>query len=954
MREYQEAARRHRLRQPQRAKLVTRTAIVLLAVALARLAYQPGSSTSLPDWVLYSTIGAIVLAAVAIPWPFSESEEPGEERGEEWTSTLIGGGCIVIPTVIAMYCWSLEPFRSNQEFVRTSSTWAAFFWVAGMTTGVFYLWRLRPPSGARNMSTQTWVLVVVESLLVLAILDLALALRVWQLGSVPEGIWFDEADSANAAQRMLSLPFQPFGPGNFGHNPSLYFYIVDVTMKLAGQTVGGIRLASALLGTIAVAAVYLLGRRLGGASYGMCAAILLAFGKWAIDFSRFGMPNIAALALISVGFFFLALAMLRPRAIWFALSGLTLGLSMLTYTGGFLSAGIVSTAVVCLRLLTDRGFRHQAWPCALLLPVGLFVGAAPLIVALRLDPDYTLKRVREVSLFTEYSDLQDRTSYFFSNLRLHLFMFTVQGDSNGRHNLPSSPMLDTTTATLFLLGLGMCIRRIGYWFSQLLLLWLGASLLGGILSLSFEAPQGARTLGAIAPIALIAALPLTAFSRWLWAIVTRMPAVGGVSGVTVSGRRVALSLTVVGAIVLVPLGVAAHDNYNEYFNTHQADASSWAAMGGMQALIGRAALELQAQGYSVRIPPEFAGDIALLLAAHGESFTAYDPEIPVTPPVSAGGLALIIPSTSADVLSNVTRSYPGATVVALTPAKEPANVQAHAVLITQQDVEADIGATATFGSGSFAVTIEHATGAVPWPASVRLDAAVAISATLMLSEAQEAAPVSYRVSGIESGYLTIDGESWPISMSGTPRIVLGAGNHSFVAQGHGKAAEELRIEEQIVQGTWLPVPGQSLESPGLPTGGLLGIYYATGDLTGQPSFAKVDQFVNSYYQTAPGNLNFPFSVRWLGSLDVTSSGTYAFLLDSTGPSALFVDGRSILTSGAIGGVQVGTVFLTVGAHAMRVDYRATGSYLHCYLKWQPPGQAGIEPIPPSVTQPAHL
>src|SRR5262249_57989021 len=79
--------------------------------------------------------------------------------------------------------------------------------------------------------------------------------------------------------------------------------------------------------------------------------------------------------------------------------------------------------------------------------------------------------------------------------------------------------LDPVTGALFLLGLGMCVRRIRHWFYQLLLLWLATTMLSGILSLDFEAPQAARSVGALAPLMLIAALPLVLLARTVWSTV---------------------------------------------------------------------------------------------------------------------------------------------------------------------------------------------------------------------------------------------------------------------------------------------------------------------------------------------------------------------------------------------------------------------------------------------------
>src|SRR5579872_5324247 len=115
----------------------------------------------------------------------------------------------------------------------------------------------------------------------------------------------------------------------------------------------------------------------------------------------------------------------------------------------------------------------------LLLPLGLLVGAAPLLTAIWLDAQFTLDRLQTAGLFNEYATWAQRLPALGWNIRAHLLMFTVFGDRTGRHNLPGAPMLDPVTGACFLLGLGIAMRRIRHWFSQILLLWLVASLLGG-------------------------------------------------------------------------------------------------------------------------------------------------------------------------------------------------------------------------------------------------------------------------------------------------------------------------------------------------------------------------------------------------------------------------------------------------------------------------------------------
>ncbi len=142
-------------------------------------------------------------------------------------------------------------------------------------------------------------------------------------------------------------------------------------------------------------------------------------------------------------------------------------------------------------------------------------------------------------------------------------------------------------------------------------------------------------------------------------------------------------------------------------------------------------------------------------------------------------------------------------------------------------------------------------------------------------------------------------------------------------------------------------------SPNVPTGGLLGLYYPGPTIEGAPVLERVDQTVDTYYQTPPPNTQFPFSARWLGTLNAATGGLYQFALDSTGPSRLYIDGALVVAGGPGASATTATATLRPGLHLIRVDYNATGSYLHCYLTWAPPGQSALSALPPSATQPAH-
>ncbi|MGH2411751.1 MAG: hypothetical protein ACRDGS_15515, partial [Chloroflexota bacterium] len=397
-------------------------------------------------------------------------------------------------------------------------------------------------------------------------------------------------------------------------------------------------------------------------------------------------------------------------------------------------------------------------------------------------------------------------------------MFTVAGDANGRHNLPGAPMLDPVTGACFLLGLGIAIRSIRHWFSQILLLWLLASMLGGILSLDFEAPQGARTVGATAPIALLAALPLAAIARliWLWiaeapAVLSRLRSRNAASPRSISGYAGVVGVLIAAVVACVPLGVALSTNINDYFNLHADDASSWSARGGMQAVTGRAAARLASEGYVVRVSPSIAGDPALEWAAGQIPLAAYDPNVPVPFPVPAGGLALIIPTTEPDVIANVHDSYPDLPLIPLTPAYDKHAVVAKVMTISAAEGARNAGLTMTFGSGVSAFSIQHAAGGAPWPQGSGPDTPVWLSGTLVIGGDRVWTPLSFRVLGVRHGTIAIDGTVWKDAATGTGPILLGAGNHSLAVQSVGQNGLSVALEwapgdQPGTEATWSLVP----------------------------------------------------------------------------------------------------------------------------------------------------
>ncbi len=650
------------------------------AVVLALAGQHQSPRDHVPPWVVAVTVLAIALAAAALPDPIPHADRPSGAASPRPASRPALALSPLLPTLAlglpAALIWNAQTFTPAHVLAGDASSFAAALWIAGLILALATAWRVGRPAGSTlaaaratkgDADTPSWRLL--PPILLAATLLAALMLRLWHLASLPFGLWIDEADSLSNAQALSHLPFQPYAPGNYGHTPSLYAYAQAVAIHFLGTGIFSIRLASALFGVLGVLAAFALARAVGGPACGLIAAVLLAVSAWSITISRLGMSNIAAPALLGLGVWALYTAILSPAGFWFMLSGVFLGLAMMTYVGSL--ATIVAVAgFLALKLYLDLRYRRAGgWPAALLLPAGFLLAALPLLVAAHLDPAYYSARANSVALSHEYAGWARFLPALARNAGRHLLMFTTSGDQNGRQNLPGAPMLDPITGACFLLGAGIAARHLSRPVYQLLLLWIVAALSGGILALDGEAPQSLRSLASMIPAVVLAALPLLL----LWQARD-------------APRPLRVCPALPALLLVVLLGLAGWVNVDRYFSTQATSLAAWEAGGGARMLAGRETITLRRQGYTVLVDPALATGISgleypTLRYDAGGDVPLLDPAQPIPRHRARLSLALIVAPERTSLRLTLQRRYPHATAVALTPDFDHRAVEAWVILL---------------------------------------------------------------------------------------------------------------------------------------------------------------------------------------------------------------------------------------------------------------------------------
>ncbi len=397
--------------------------------------------------------------------------------------------------------------------------------------------------------------------IVVLLLLLGAALRCWDVGRVPPGLYHDEAQHGLDALQVLESHHVPlYFPANNGREP-LYIWLVTVAVAVLGRTPLAVRFPACLVGMLTLAAFYDLARVLWGRRAGRWALAVLAVTFWHVHLSRVGFRAVL-LPLFTSLWMAQAVRGLRrnSRRHWLA-AGALYGASWYSY---------IAARFTPLALLMLGGYvwwtstpdqRRKLVPS-----VGWFVLAA-LIVLLPLGgytllhPAVVLQRTGQVSVFDTAINGGDLWGTVWRHTRRTAAMFVLRGDRIWRHNLAWRPVWGPALGLAFVLGVGLALaswrRDLG---AAIALLWTAVMALPTLLA--EDAPHFLRAVGVLPTAALLPTLGL------LW-LRDRLPG---------AWRRIPLLLLGIG------LGLTGYDYFAVYARAPQT--YQWLE-GGAVALAGK-------------------------------------------------------------------------------------------------------------------------------------------------------------------------------------------------------------------------------------------------------------------------------------------------------------------------------------------------------------------------------
>lgn len=365
---------------------------------------------------------------------------------------------------------------------------------------------------------------------------LALILRVWNLGIIPEAIDEDEMALGYYAYSLVKngtdeygnrfpLYFESIGDYKYG----VYSYFAAIPIFFLGLNPFSTRLIAAIAGSLSVLAIYYLVLRLyKKKNMAVLASFILAISPTHIHFSRVAYNNVLGLlfAIISVYFFVKFIEEGMKKDVSFSL--LFFVLSIFTYQAFriFMPVFFVLLLISLFRSIPKKRIKTA----------GGFVVVLIFIVVLSLIPPESRARTQEISLFFDKQEILEQisedtpadTSLLFTRIMHNkvfdgtlkfteryvssfdpIFLFFEASGSTTRHSTPGVGLLYFVELPLLLLALFYTVKYLKSKYVMFPLLWVATGPLSSAIVVEARSPT--RMMFTIVGFVILLAVGITIF-----------------------------------------------------------------------------------------------------------------------------------------------------------------------------------------------------------------------------------------------------------------------------------------------------------------------------------------------------------------------------------------------------------------------------------------------------------
>ena len=481
----------------------------LLALGLIISAHVEMQKQQLPAWALASLVAGVLLAAVfAVCFP-PLRDEPGPLAPPAGRPRLF---LLAASLVLAALAW----VHTAGGTYRLAGVAA---WV-GATVCWFLAWRARIPVGEPaalpSRSARSRRLAAIG---LAGILAIGAGFLFYRLNATPANPTSDHAEKLLDVLDLVNGERPIFFVRNTGREP-FQFYWTFALIKVLGLPLHylTLKIGTGIIGLLALPALYLLGRELGGVPLGLSAAAFAAWGKWPVAIARQGLRyTLAVLPTVIVLWALLRYVRRGDRAS-VLLTGVTIGLGLHGYISFRAVPILVPLALAFAVFDRRRRGRRLAVPGdGLLMAATAFLVALPLLHYTFEHPDQFWYRAATRIASVEAPIREAPIAIFARNVVHMLLAFDWRGASTWVVMRPGEPFLEPITGAFFVMGVLLVLARIARRSSRWAIVFLAFFVLTlpSTLSLAFpdENPSVNRAGTAIPVVFLVAGLAASEFVR---------------------------------------------------------------------------------------------------------------------------------------------------------------------------------------------------------------------------------------------------------------------------------------------------------------------------------------------------------------------------------------------------------------------------------------------------------
>ncbi len=910
--------------------VLARQLLIIAAIAIALYAQHTvhGYPYAVGGWLMFVAAALVMMIAA---WPMPAASGPVRETPCMPAPVLrlvlmMGAAVLAIGLTTAL---SLN---------RKWPVLTIVLWLAGFLFASFGVrsWVLSPPAEHREPWTKR------ELLFLVAILLLAGLARTLWIDSLPRTYFGDEPRVAMYLHNTYSGGRIPnFFSMGWNTWPVVGLSLQGLFVPFCGLHMSTLRLSSALIGTLAVLATYLLARELFTARVALLGALLFAACRTAIDFSRLGVTHAQVLFIQTLAFYFCWRAVNTGRAIHYLWAGIALGLCLYTYNAGQLAPPLLLGWVVLSALRSPR-FLGTHWRGVVITLAGFLLALTPYLFfftdVFTFGPNWDqwtiMARNRQtgsqIAAAWQAGGLSPAAHILWHQVSKTWLGFGVLPGAGYPLGYRGGGILDEVTAALFVLGLAVCVPRLLRGRHAFLPYWVLVTMIaGGILTIN--PPAVVRMVGFLPALAILAALPLD----WL----IRMS-----SGAVV---RRGIGLVLAASLICG----AVWDNWRTYFVDFAGETADYLSE------LARFVASLPEEYHAVLLGTDH------FLVFHGELFLIEFPRrlrdipepahfFPIHQPVDSP-LAVVLGPTQTTLTEYARTLYPDLEVTDVINNRSQ-QTMFRALLLTPEQVQRRAGLELTAYSRNGAASSprvadpfspEPETGAgaerLLWTGSLYWPSTRPITLTV-----ETTVPTRLRLAGMT--IMEPDGRQ-----SVERSVQLPRGWHPLVIDERLDGPRQLSMGMRDGKG-W-PLTRWDFR-PESTSEGLQATYRRDGELLAQVIDPQLNAFAveDRFHGPELPIVRMPFTASWRSALRIDTPGSYQLEAIGSGPYSVRLDDQPLFdVTEVVPEVPVTsrtTRALSIGLHTVAVEWDSTRP-AHTtrrlfQLFWTPPG-GKRELIPPT-------